>query len=72
MKAPIVEPAARILRVTAEIGEGVAAGAPQKRGGHALSNKTKMGSDEEGLRAKKTDSATGSAKWLRPCMNMVW
>ena len=68
----LVDPAARKLRVAAEIGEGVAAGAPHKRGGHALSNNTKMGSDEKGLRAKKTGSATRSAKWLRLCMNMVW
>ena len=69
-EVPLVEPPAYVHRVAAEIGEGVATGAPQKRSGHALFNNTKMDSDE--LTAKKPGRATGAAKWLRPCMNMVW
>ena len=40
-EVPFVEPSACVHRVAAEIGKGVAAGAPQKRSGHALFNNTK-------------------------------
>ena len=64
-EVPFVEPSACVHRVAAEISKGVAAGAPQKRSGHALFNNTKMDRDE--LTAKKPGRATGAAK----CVGLV-